>query len=94
MKNFLARITPPCKETTRLLSESMDRTLPLFTWMQVRVHLLICEGCRRYRDQLRAIRNMLHRTSAQSHGQDTTHLPTPSPESQERLKRALERRRP
>lgn len=65
----------------------------MFTRMPLWVHLLICEACRRYRDQLRAIRNMLHKTSALFHGQDMIHSPTPSPESQERLKGELDRRR-
>ena len=45
MKDFLARITPPCTDVTRFVSESMDRTLLVLTRIKLRLHLMICEGC-------------------------------------------------
>jgi predicted anti-sigma-YlaC factor YlaD len=56
---FLTRIRPTCQDATRLLSESMDRTLPRRTRIALVVHLLICRGCRAYRRQLQRIRGAL-----------------------------------
>jgi predicted anti-sigma-YlaC factor YlaD len=41
-----------CKETTQLISESHDRTLALAEQMSLGMHLLVCTGCRHYRDQV------------------------------------------
>ena len=45
-----------CKGVTRLLSESMDHSLPLGKRVGVRLHLLICKFCARYKRQLLLIR--------------------------------------
>ena len=56
VKDFLARITPPCTDVTRFVSESMDRTLLVLTRIKLRLHLMICEGCAQYQQQLLALR--------------------------------------
>ncbi len=48
-----------CKQISRLISESMDRRLPLSTRMGIRFHLMMCTLCRRYRKQLLFIRSLL-----------------------------------
>jgi len=53
---FVAKITPPCQDVTRLLSQSMDRQLPLYTRMTIRLHFQICVWCKRYGEQLDTIR--------------------------------------
>jgi hypothetical protein len=45
-----------CKDVTRLVSESMDRSLPFGKRVGVRLHLLICRFCERYRRQLLLLR--------------------------------------
>ena len=45
-----------CKEVTHLLSESQDRKLTLAERLQLKMHLAMCEGCTRYRQQLDFIR--------------------------------------
>jgi hypothetical protein len=76
----LARITPTCQDATRLLSESMDRTLPRRTRIALTVHLLICRGCRAYRRQLQRIRGALTEAGDKS--------PLPA-DAKERLKQAF-----
>lgn len=44
-----------CKEITALVSESMDRRLPFGQRLAVRLHLMICSFCSRYRRQLLAV---------------------------------------
>jgi Putative zinc-finger len=56
MVSFVARITPPCHDITRLLSQSMDRQLPVRTRLAIRLHFEICVWCKRYGQQLEVIR--------------------------------------
>lgn len=47
-----------CKEATQLLSESLEHRLPWNDRLRLKLHLLICAGCRRTGEQfgfLRAI---------------------------------------
>jgi hypothetical protein len=45
-----------CKDVTRLISESMDASLPIGKRIGVRLHLLMCKFCARYERQLLLIR--------------------------------------
>jgi hypothetical protein len=74
-----------CKDVTQLLSESMDRSLPLGKRVGVRFHLLICRFCARYERQLLLIRETVRRLSA------TEEIPgeTLSAEARERIRKSL-----
>lgn len=52
-----------CKEVTRLVSESLDRKLPIHQRTGIRLHLFMCEFCTRYQQQLMFLRKIL-RSSA------------------------------
>jgi predicted anti-sigma-YlaC factor YlaD len=41
-----------CKEITENANSYLDRELTFFTRMKVKMHLILCENCRRYMDQL------------------------------------------
>lgn len=45
-----------CKEVTYLLSEAQDRPLGLTERMPLRLHLMMCVGCRNYGRQLDFLR--------------------------------------
>ncbi|MDO5059914.1 MAG: zf-HC2 domain-containing protein, partial [Neisseria sp.] len=45
-----------CKEACSLLSQSQDRPLTFRERITLRLHLLFCVHCRRYRKQLDVIR--------------------------------------
>jgi len=47
-----------CQEITRLVSESMDRTLPLIQKIKIRIHLGICKYCARFEKQVRFLRTI------------------------------------
>src|SRR4030067_30317 len=53
-----------CKAVTQLISESMDRSLPLGKRIGVRIHLLMCLFCARYERQLLLIRETVRRLVA------------------------------
>jgi len=42
-----------------LMSESMERSLGLWEWLQLRLHLSVCAWCKRYLKQIRFIRQLL-----------------------------------
>ncbi len=53
---FIGRHTPKCREMVRILSDSMDRPLPLSMRIRKRFHFLICCWCQRYEEHLKYLR--------------------------------------
>lgn len=47
-----------CREITRLLSEAQERELSLSERMALRMHLVICRGCRNFAEQMVALRKI------------------------------------
>ncbi len=47
-----------CREVTRLLSAAQDRSLTLKERMSLRLHLMMCSGCRNFSDQIGSIRKI------------------------------------
>jgi len=45
-----------CRETTRLVSQGLDRDLAFGERVALRMHLAICIGCRRTRRQMHFLR--------------------------------------
>ena len=78
-----------CKDVTRLISESMDTSLPLGERIGVRIHLLICRFCARDKRQLLLIRETLRRLVAAEDRSEGPAGETLSEEARERIKRAL-----
>jgi heterodisulfide reductase subunit B len=46
-----------CKDATQLISQGMDRRLSLAERMGLRLHLLVCRGCRATEQHLGFLRN-------------------------------------
>jgi hypothetical protein len=45
-----------CKDVSQLISGSMDRTLPFYQRVLMRLHLLMCKYCARCKEHFEAIR--------------------------------------
>jgi len=43
---------PTCKQASKLISLSLDRPLSWSEKLQLKLHLLICTACRRFKKQL------------------------------------------
>ncbi|MDD2926018.1 zf-HC2 domain-containing protein [Rhodoferax sp.] len=56
-----------CQKATRLISEGQDRALSLPEKMTLRVHLLICSGCRNFNRQVPFLSQVMQ---AYAQGQD------------------------
>lgn len=76
-----------CYEISRLVSESMDRRLPFYQRVGIRVHLAMCRLCNRFAEQLKVIRE-LSREFFQYH-EDLDHTTGLSTEAKERIKASL-----
>jgi predicted anti-sigma-YlaC factor YlaD len=79
-----------CRKATELLSASLDRPLTRMEKVRLRVHLVICSACRRYRRQVDAIDRALQLAvggDAVANLDDTLAL---SDEARARMERALE----
>ncbi len=48
-----------CRDATRLMSERQDRRLTLAERLSLRMHLLICDGCRNFGIQMESLRRFL-----------------------------------
>jgi|ERR1700746_1058268 hypothetical protein len=83
---FVAKMTPPCHDITRLLSQSMDRQLPLYTRMAIRLHFQICVWCKRYGEQLDTIRKASRSIPQQSERISSASL---SESARQRIKEAV-----
>ena len=78
-----------CKDATRLISESMDRSLPLRKRIGVRVHLLICRFCARYERQLLLIRETARRIAEAKEWPGEPSGETLSEGTRERIRKSL-----
>ena len=64
-----------CKETTQLISKSLDRQL---TWRErfaVRVHLITCQYCKRFLKQLTVLRDAFSQITQSIETNDSIQLP-------------------
>ena len=76
-----------CKEVSRMVSESMDRKLPVLQRTGIRIHLLMCKFCSRYRRQLLSLRETIRLHTDQLE-RDYPHTML-SPEARDRIKLSL-----
>jgi hypothetical protein len=59
VRRWLLRSLQPCLTMVPLMSESMERSLGPWEWLQLRLHLLVCSWCARYLKQMKMIRQLL-----------------------------------
>jgi len=76
-----------CKEVSRRVSESMDRKLPLYQRMLIRMHLLMCKYCARFRRQVVMLRKLCRSHRLNENFSDPN--ASLSPDARERIRQAL-----
>lgn len=62
IQSSVRTLSPTCRDATRLQSLAMDRNLTRSQRFGLRVHLILCRWCRRYRQQLELMRGALRST--------------------------------
>lgn len=78
-----------CKEATRLVSLSMDATLPVARRIRLRLHIFICKGCARFERQLLLLREAVRRPGGLRDRAEADPGGTLSGEARDRILRAL-----
>ena len=78
-----------CKEVSHLVSESLDRKLSLWQRIQVRLHLLMCRFCSRFRKQALFLRDAARRYLTAVEETETATSTGLSSEARDRIKRSL-----
>lgn len=76
-----------CKEVSEMVSESMDRSLPFYQRVLMRLHLLMCKYCARCREQFETIRAASR--FGDLHGKELDDSQALSNDGKERLKEFL-----
>ena len=77
-----------CREISKLVSESMERQLPLRQRIELRMHLMLCRLCAGFARQTRLLRQAAKRIAADLPASGATL----SEEARERIKVALRER--
>ena len=83
---LICRFTPKCPEVTRILSQGMEKELPLITRIKLRIHFLMCSFCERYMKQLKYIRQVSREFPEKIGEVSNATLPA---DAKERIKSAL-----
>jgi len=78
---FKCQLILTCKQAAPLASRSLDENLTLHEYLLLKWHLLICENCTNYFNQIKLIRKLAH----QQHS-SMKHL---SDEARQRIAQAL-----
>jgi hypothetical protein len=77
-----------CRKVTRMVSDSLDHKLPLYQRFGIRIHLMMCKFCSRYRDQLLLMRKII---GPKMMGKKETDLSIKlSSKARERIKRLMQ----
>ncbi len=50
-----------CKQATAVMSQGMDKKLGLLQKANLRLHLIMCEGCRNFSKQMQFLRESLRK---------------------------------
>jgi hypothetical protein len=86
MMRLMARVMPSCKDISALISEGMDRQLPLRKRLSIRLHVSMCSLCRRYEKQIHLLqRGFDHYADPDKNAAEQSL----SPEAKTRLEKAL-----
>jgi hypothetical protein len=88
LRRWLLRRLPTCQDLVPLISESLDRELPLRGRLILKLHLFACMRCVRYLRQLLLMRAALRTKAASMFDKDRAEL-SMSAEARERITRAL-----
>ena len=78
-----------CREISKLVSESMERDLPLVRRLEVRMHLMMCRLCRGFARQVRLLRRAARENPQRLGPDESSPEARLSDEARERIKVAL-----
>jgi len=79
-----------CNEISKKVSESFDRSLPLYQRMMIRIHLMMCKYCSRFKEQLVVIREAIRSEDENAAGSEPEDSAALSSDARDRIKRSLQ----
>ncbi len=82
-------LTLRCEESTRLVSDSLDRDLTRSERLAIRLHAVSCWSCRRFRRQILFLREAIRRNMADRIAALHFSATSLSPAARDRIRRAL-----
>lgn len=86
MMRLMVRVMPSCRDISQLISDGMDRNLPLPKRLSIRLHVSMCKFCRRYEKQL----HLLHEgVGHYANPEENVVEKSLSPAAKEKLEKAL-----
>ena len=65
-----------CKQTSQLISQSLDRSLTLRERFALRLHLLICKYCKQFSQHMQTIRVALKQMTSSIESNDGIAMPS------------------
>ena len=65
-----------CKQTSQLISQSLDRSLTLRERFALRLHLLVCKYCKQFSQHLQTIRVALKQMTSSIESNDGITMPS------------------
>lgn len=88
IKGWFSRMGDECRDIVPLLSHALDRKLTVAERIRIRLHLLSCNACTSYADNIGFLHKVfqIHRDKIDSEEIQTTL----SPDAKDRIRRALE----
>jgi hypothetical protein len=92
VRYWLLRRLPTCKQTVKVISESMERKLSLRERITVKLHLWICLWCVWYLENMELMRDTIRTKASQEPNLGSSSLPPLSAEARERMKLRLSQR--
>lgn len=69
-----------CKQTSQLISQSLDRTLTLRERFALQLHLIICKYCKRFSQQVQIMRVSVSSLINSAEKDDTITMPSSAKE--------------
>ncbi len=83
---MMAQVTPSCNSITQKISESMDYEISIYNRLMIKIHLMGCVLCTRFRDQLLVLHDLIDGYEQQKIEKDPAEL---KPEARIRIKQSL-----
>lgn len=85
----MEKLTPPCEIISQKISRSLDGEISLRDRIEIRIHTMGCALCKRYRQQLLAMRQMLEKYAQENGAADPEQKTRLSEEARNRIHQAV-----
>jgi hypothetical protein len=89
----IEKMTPSCEIISKKISRSIDEKLSLMDRLEIKIHILGCILCERYRDQLLAMHRMVGEYSKKIEEETPDQTKGLSEEATQRIKLALKQQK-